>query len=97
MHNGCVDPTFGDFVEVYTTASVTDGYLTKGLLEAKGIRVLMKGNAEGPYRMGPVYLLVPAEDRERAKMVLETPVEELSDEELAAEAEAAGPAEEAPD
>jgi len=45
-------------VRVYATGNAFDGLLTKGHLEAEGITVLMKGESEGPYRAGPVYLWV---------------------------------------
>ncbi|HEX9123155.1 MAG TPA: DUF2007 domain-containing protein [Actinomycetota bacterium] len=60
-----------DFVRVYSTGSITDGYLAKGRLEADGIPVLIKGEGEGPYRMGPVYLWVPAELEVQARMILD--------------------------
>ena len=46
------------------------GELMKGRLEAEGISVMMKGEGEGPYRTGPVYLWVP-EDEERARAVVD--------------------------
>ncbi len=59
-----------DFVRVYSTASLTDGYLAKGRLEAEGIPVLLKGEGEGPYRMGPVHLLVPESLEVQARLIL---------------------------
>ena len=91
MHNRGVNSPSEAFVLVYSTSSLVDGYITKGRLEAEGIPVLMKGEGEGPYRMGPAHLLVPQRLEVQAKLVLETPLEELSDAELAAEAEAAEP------
>jgi hypothetical protein len=58
-------------VRVYATGNSFDGMLTKGHLEAEGITVLMKGEAEGPYRAGPVYLWVTPEDEARAREVIE--------------------------
>lgn len=50
-------------VRVYVSGNAFDGLLTKGHLEAEGIKVLMKGEGEGPYRAGAVYLWVmPAEE-----------------------------------
>jgi len=58
-------------VRVYSTGSITDGYLAKGRLEAEGIPVMIKGEGEGPYRMGPVYLWVPASLEVQARMILD--------------------------
>jgi len=58
-------------VRVYATGNAVEGELTKGRLEAEGIRVMMKGEAEGPYRAGPVYLWVAREDEARAKAIIE--------------------------
>jgi hypothetical protein len=51
---------------------------------------MMKGEIDGPYRMGPVQLWVPAALELQARAILEEPVEPISDEELAALAEEAG-------
>jgi Putative prokaryotic signal transducing protein len=61
----------GELVRVYTTHSITDGYLARGRLEADDIPVVLKGNGEGPYRMGPVQLWVPAELEVQARMLLD--------------------------
>lgn len=61
-----------DLVQIYATADITDGYLMKGRLEAEGIPVLVKGEGEGPYRMGPVYLLVPGNLEVQARMIVES-------------------------
>lgn len=58
-------------VRVYATGNGFDGQLTKGRLEAEGITVLIKGEAEGPYRAGPVYLWVAPEDEARARGIIE--------------------------
>ena len=58
-------------VRVYATGDAFLGRLTKGHLEAEGIQVLMKGEGDGPYRLGPVYLWVAPEDEERAREVIE--------------------------
>jgi hypothetical protein len=49
-----------------------DGYIVKGRLEAEGIPVLLKGDAEGPYRMGPVHLYVARGDEPRARELLDS-------------------------
>ena len=64
-------PPQGELVRVYSTASITDGYLARGRLEAEGIPVILKGEGEGPYRIGPVHLWVPAELEVQAVLVLE--------------------------
>jgi hypothetical protein len=58
-------------VKIYSAPSGFDGELTKGRLEAEGIPVMLKGEAEGPYRAGPVYLWVPADQEEAARKVLD--------------------------
>ena len=65
------DP-LGEFVRVYATGSITDGYLAKGRLEADGIPVLLKGEGEGPYRMGPVHLWVPESLEVQARLILDS-------------------------
>lgn len=57
-------------VRVYASGNPFDGQLTKGRLEAEGIVVMMKGEGEGPYRTGPVYLWVAPEDEERARAII---------------------------
>ena len=58
-------------VRVFATASTPEGVLVKGLLESEGIPVMIKGEGEGPYRMGPVYLWVPEAYRARASAVID--------------------------
>ena len=58
-------------VLVFTTPSIPEGLLAKGLLESEGIPVWVKGEAEGPYRIGPVLLWVPEEFEIQARMLLE--------------------------
>lgn len=57
-------------VRVYAGGNAFDGLLTKGHLEAEGIDVLMKGEGEGPYRTGPVYLWVMPKDEGRAREII---------------------------
>jgi hypothetical protein len=59
-----------DLVLVLTTSSVPEGEIAKSLLEDEGIPVLIKGESEGPYRMGPVHLFVPAGLEVQARLVL---------------------------
>lgn len=72
-----------DFVRVYSTGSITDGYLAKGRLESEGIPVLLKGEGEGPYRVGPAHIWVPASLEVQARMILD----EVNEGKLAAELE----------
>jgi hypothetical protein len=58
-------------VRVLSTPSVPEAEIARALLEEEGIPVLFKGEGEGPYRMGPVDLFVPAEHEARAKELLE--------------------------
>jgi hypothetical protein len=60
----------GGPVRVYATGDPFTGRLTKGHLEAEGISVLMKGEGDGPYRLGPVYLWVAPEDEARAREII---------------------------
>ena len=78
-----------DFVLAWSTGSVPEGEIAKARLEAEDIPVLIKGEGEGPYRMGPVHLWVPASFETRAREILQAPMEPISDEELAALAEGA--------
>jgi putative signal transducing protein len=60
-----------DIVRVAAYGDPILGELRRGLLEAAGITVMMKGGAESPYRLGPVYLFVAADDEMRARVILE--------------------------
>jgi Putative prokaryotic signal transducing protein len=85
------------FVYLTSIASVPEAEIQRGRLEAEGIPVMMKGEAEGPYRMGPVHLWVPAALEARARLILDAPLEPISDEELTALAEGALEADETED
>ena len=65
------EPRFEDLVRVMTAPTIPEGLLAKGLLEADGIPVMVKGEAEGPYRVGPMELLVPRAFEIQARMLLE--------------------------
>lgn len=67
-------------VRIYSTGSVSDGYLAKGRLEADGIPVLLKGEGEGPYRAGPMFLFVPRNFEAEARAIMAS-VAELAEEE----------------
>jgi len=60
-----------DLVRVWATGDPFEGEMMRGRLEAEGISVLVKGDGEGPYRTGPVYLFVPSEQEADARAVLE--------------------------
>jgi len=64
-------PTVDELVRVYASGDAFAGHLMRGRLEAEDIPVLMKGESGGPYRMGPCYLWVRAEDATRAKVIVE--------------------------
>ena len=61
------------FVLATVLPTVPEGLLARGLLQAEGIPVLTKGEAEGPYRMGPVELWVPEGLEVQARLLLEAP------------------------
>lgn len=60
-----------DLVRVYASPDAFAGELMRGRLEAEGISVMLKGEGEGPYRAGPVYLWVEARDEARARAVVD--------------------------
>ena len=60
-----------DLVRVYASGDAFAAELMRGRLQADGIRVLAKGEGEGPYRMGPVYLFVATEDAGRARALVD--------------------------
>ena len=62
--------TAGRLVQVFATTSIPEGLLARSLLESEGIPVVTKGESEGPYRVGPVYLLVPEELEVQARLLL---------------------------
>lgn len=72
----------GNLVRVWSTGSVPEGEIARARLEAEGIPVLVKGEGEGPYRMGPVHLWVPAALEVQARLILDAPQEPITDEEL---------------
>lgn len=77
------------FVYLTSIGSVPEAEIQRARLEAEGIPVMTKGEADGPYRLGPVHLWVPAALQVRARLILDTPLEPISDEELTALAEGA--------
>ncbi len=76
-------------VRVWASGNAFDGKLTKGRLEAEGISVMLKGEGEGPYHAGPVYLWVARDDEIRAREIIDAIAAgsyAITDEELEAEA-----------
>ncbi len=61
----------GGLVRIWAGGDAFEGELLRGRLEVEGIEALLKGEGEGPYRAGPVYLFVPTEDETRARAVLD--------------------------
>jgi putative signal transducing protein len=90
-------PSTGDMVEVATFTDVDDARMARDLLKAAEIPCYLEnsdlaaGNWIGKPGMGGFRLSVPPDFVEQAQEVLDT---EISDEELAAQAEAAGVLEE---
>ncbi|HSL12495.1 MAG TPA: hypothetical protein VLA82_14390 [Actinomycetota bacterium] len=60
-----------ELVRVWATADAFEGEMMRGRLEAEGLHVLVKGDGEGPYRAGPVYLFVPREHEATAREVID--------------------------
>ena len=60
-----------ELVQVYACGDTFAAELMRGRLEAEDIPVLVKGEGEGPYRMGPLYLWVSAQDATRARVIVE--------------------------
>jgi putative signal transducing protein len=72
-----------ELVRVFATASAIEGQLVKGRLEAEGIPVLLKGEGEGPYRMGPAEVFVPSSFEPQARLVLESIGDQADEDEQA--------------
>lgn len=60
-----------DLVRVWAGGDAVEGELLRARLEAEEVAAILKGEGEGPYRAGPVYLFVSAEDETRARAVLD--------------------------
>lgn len=60
-----------DLVRVWAGGDAIEGELLRARLETEGVAVVLKGEGEGPYRAGPVYLFVDTADEARARTVLE--------------------------
>lgn len=57
-------------VRVFASPDTVAGEMMRGRLEAEGITAMLKGDGEGPYRAGPVYVWVAAEDEDAARIVV---------------------------
>lgn len=57
-------------VRVHVAPDAVQGHLLKGRLEFEGIPVFVKGEGDGPYRLGPMYLWVAEEHEIQALLVL---------------------------
>ncbi|CAN5803228.1 hypothetical protein BH18ACT17_BH18ACT17_12000 [soil metagenome] len=58
-------------VRVFASPDTVAGEMMRGRLEAEGITAMLKGDGEGPYRAGPVYVWVPVEDEDAARTVVD--------------------------
>lgn len=58
-------------VRVFASGVLPEAELAKGLLESTGIPVLMKGEGEGVYKAGAVYLWVFEQDEAAARELLD--------------------------
>jgi hypothetical protein len=58
-------------VQVFATADPVAGAMMRGRLEAEGIAAMVKGEGEGPYRAGAVYVWVGADDEAAARAVVD--------------------------
>jgi hypothetical protein len=75
-------PMAGELVRVFETSSIPEGEIARARLEDEGIPVLVKGEGDGPYRVGPVILYVPTGLEVQARLVLSTIGTALSEREL---------------
>jgi hypothetical protein len=57
-------------VLIHAAPNPTAGLLVRSRLESEDIPVFTKGEIDGPYRIGPVYLWVPASFEVQARLVL---------------------------
>ena len=55
----------------HAAVTLPQALAARARLESEGIPVLMKGEGDGPYRMGPMHLLVPEGLIVQARLVLE--------------------------
>jgi Putative prokaryotic signal transducing protein len=60
-----------DLVRVWATNDPIEAELLRGALEAEEIPVLLNGEGTGPYRAGAVYIVVPAGEEIRARVLID--------------------------
>jgi hypothetical protein len=60
-----------DLVRIWSGTDAIQAELIRGRLEVEGIPVLHKGDGEGPYRAGPVHILVRKEDEPDARAIID--------------------------
>jgi hypothetical protein len=58
-------------VRVFASTDSVAGEMMRGRLEAEGITAMLKGEGEGPYRAGPVYVWVAAQDEAAARAIVD--------------------------
>ena len=58
-------------VRVWSGGDAIEGELLRVRLEAEEVAVVLKGEGEGPYRAGPVYLFVDVAHEARARAILD--------------------------
>jgi len=58
-------------VRVFASTDSVAAEMMRGRLGAEGITAMLKGEGEGPYRAGPVYLWVSAEQEDAARAIVE--------------------------
>ena len=58
-------------VRVFASGDHVAGEMMRGRLEAEGITAMLKGEGEGPYRAGPVYVWVAAKDEVAARAIVD--------------------------
>jgi hypothetical protein len=61
----------GQLVHIHTAPNGAAGWVLRGRLESEDIPVFTKGEAEGPYRVGPAYLYVPEEFEVQARLIID--------------------------
>jgi Putative prokaryotic signal transducing protein len=71
MQNPDASPDPDRLVLVFAASSSYEGFLAQGLLQSEGIPTFTKGEGEGPYRTGPMYLWVPEAFEIQARLLLE--------------------------
>jgi Putative prokaryotic signal transducing protein len=58
-------------VRVFASGDSVAGEMMRGRLEAEGINAMLKGEGEGPYRTGLVYVWVSVADEAAARAIVD--------------------------